>query len=109
MQQEKEKTQDHQIENRAKLVKIDLPFVRVYPIASLHFEPTQKIVTVARTDSSLEFWSYPSWSLLSRVHLDLNLVIKKAVYAVLSEGHFVVVTTANGYLLIYDVSKGEIS
>lgn len=94
--------------SETKLVKVDLPFIRVYPINSMNYNENLKMLCVSRTDSTIEIWAYPTWVLLERIHLDLNLILKKVYLLELNGRKVLCIVTANSYILMYDLQKGQI-
>jgi hypothetical protein len=91
-----------------KLVKVDLPFIRVYSVSSMHFNEELKLLCVSRSDSTIEIWAYPTWIMLERIHLDLNLILKKVYLINLNGRKILCIVTANSYVLMYDIQKGLI-
>lgn len=100
--------EQEQAAEQCQMIKFTLPFIRTYPIQHMYFDSKAKLLAVARSDSSIEIWSYPSWSLLTRINLNLNLVIRRVALITVEGTLFAVAVTANGYIVVYDTQKGEV-
>jgi WD40 repeat protein len=87
---------------------LQLPFYRVFPIAWVDYHAELKLLAVSRTNSTVEIWTYPYWHLATTIVLQRSLSVRKS-FIVEKEGRpsFLLIITANSYVISYDLRNGE--
>lgn len=90
-----------------ELIKVNLPFVKVSPINYMGYVAEERLVLVARSNSVIEIWSYPYWQVLTRIQLDLRIIIKQLFYIKNKNGPQLAIITANAYIFLYSLTTGK--
>jgi WD40 repeat protein len=87
---------------------VQIPFFRVFPIYWVDYNAKHKLIAVSRGNSTIEIWSYPYWHLVTRVHLQREVSVRKC-FIVERDGQptFLVIVTSNSYVIVFDMIKGE--
>lgn len=87
---------------------IQLPFYRVFSVAWVDYHPKLKLLAVSRSNSTVEMWSYPYWHVVTKVHLQREITVRKSFIVEKNEKPgYLAIVTANSYVIVFDFSTGE--
>ena len=114
MQKKEQRKKSRVVEEEIEDIKdidvynIQLPFYRVYTVSWVDYNSNQKLLAVSRSNGTVEIWSYPYWHLITKVYLQRELSIRKS-FMVEKEGAlgYLIIVTANSYVIVYDFIKGD--
>jgi WD40 repeat protein len=104
----KETIDQNEQDQEIDVFTLNIPFISVFPIVWVDFDRTNRILAVSRTNNTVELWSYPYWQLLTKVNLQRDISIRKSFLVSKSErATYLVILTANSYVIVYDLVSGE--